>query len=155
VKDEAQAKDLSGRYDIMEVDFISLSKTDLNSEVPIVRFLSNLFSSDASTLEERKRVLEEEFNISMTLEICEEMESVCTLTESVLQEGVEIGREQGLEEGREQGIEIGTVTTLANNVISLMRNFGCDADTAMDYLGVEGPIREVVAEKVMSAMVAY
>ena len=159
VKDEAQAKGLSGRYDIMEVDFISLSKTDLNSEVPIVRFLSNLFSSDASTLEERKRVLEEEFNISMTLEICEEMESVCTLTESVLQEGVEIGREQGLEEGREQGleegIEIGTVTTLANNVISLMRNLGCDADTAMDYLAVEGPIREVVAEKVMSAMVAY
>ena len=154
---------MSGRYDIVEVDFISLSKTDLNSEVPIVRFLSNLFSSDASTLEERKRVLEEEFNISMTLEICEEMESVCTLTESVLQEGVEIGREQGLEEGREQGreqgleegIEIGTVTTLANNVISLMRNFGYDADTAMDYLAVEGPIREVVAEKVMSAMVAY
>jgi predicted transposase YdaD len=81
------------------------------------------------------------------------------LTESVLREGVEIGREQGLEEGREQGleegIEIGTVTTLANNVISLMRNLGCDADTVMDYLAVEGPTREVVAEKVMSAMVAY
>jgi flagellar biosynthesis/type III secretory pathway protein FliH len=103
----------------------------------------------------------------MALTIDEEVKIVCTLTEAVLQEGVEIGREQGLEEGREQGreqgleegreqgIEIGTVTTLANNVISLMRNFGCDADTAMDYLGVEGPIREVVAEKVMSAMVAY
>ena len=75
----------------------------------------------------------------MTLAIDEEMMSMATLTEAVLQEG----------------IEIGTVMTLANNVISLMRNFGCDADTAMDYLGVEGPIREVVAEKVMSAMVAY
>ena len=75
----------------------------------------------------------------MTLAIDEEMMSMATLTEAVLQEG----------------IEIGTVMTLANNVISLMRNFGCDADTAMDYLAVEGPIREVVAEKVMSAMVAY
>ena len=79
----------------------------------------------------------------MTLAIDEEVMSMATLTEAVLQEGIEIGR------------EIGTVTTLANNVISLMRNFGYDADTAMDYLGVEGPIREVVAEKVMSAMVAY
>ena len=74
----------------------------------------------------------------MALTIDEEMMSMATLTEAVLQEG----------------IEIGTVTTLANNVISLMRNFGCDADTAMDYLGVEGPIREVVAEKVMSALTA-
>jgi hypothetical protein len=36
-----------------------------------------------------------------------------------------------------------------------MRNFGCDADTAMDYLAVEGSTREVVAEKVMSALDAY
>ena len=79
----------------------------------------------------------------MTLAIDEEVMSMATMTEAVLQEGIEIGR------------EIGTVTTLANNVISLMRNFGYDADTSMDYLGVEGPIREVVAEKVMSAMVAY
>ena len=83
----------------------------------------------------------------MTLAIDEEMMSMATLTEAVLQEGIEIGREEG--------IEIGTVTTLANNVISLMHDLGCDADTAMDYLGVEGPIREVVAEKVMSALDAY
>ena len=79
----------------------------------------------------------------MTLAIDEELMSMATLTEAVLQEGIEIGR------------EVGTVTTLANNVISLMRNFGCDADTAMGLLAVEGPTREVVAEKVMSAMDAY
>ena len=82
----------------------------------------------------------------MTLAIDEEVKIIATLTETVLQEGVEIGREQGL--------EIGTVTTLANNVISLMRNFGCDADTAMGLLDVEGPTRKVVAEKVMSALTA-
>ena len=75
----------------------------------------------------------------MTLAIDEEVMSMATLTEAVLQEG----------------IEIGTVMTLANNVISLMRNFGYDADTAMDILDVEGHIREVVAEKVMSALDAY
>ena len=74
----------------------------------------------------------------MALTIDEEMMSMATLTEAVLQEG----------------IEIGTVMTLANNVISLMRNFGCDADTAMDILAVEGSTREVVAEKVMSALTA-
>ena len=83
----------------------------------------------------------------MTLAIDEEVMSMATLTEAVLQEGIEIGREEG--------IEIGTVTTLANNVISLMHDLGCDADTAMDILDVEGHIREVVAEKVMSALGAY
>jgi hypothetical protein len=33
-----------------------------------------------------------------------------------------------------------------------MHDLGCDADTTMDILDVEGHIREVVAEKVMSAL---
>ena len=86
----------------------------------------------------------------MALTIDEEVKIVCTLTEAVLQEGVEIGREQG----RVEGIEIGTVTTLVNNVKSLMRNLECGVDCAMDILAVEGPTREVVAEKVMLALTA-
>ena len=86
----------------------------------------------------------------MALTIDEEMKIMCTLTEAVLQEGVEIGREQG----RVEGIEIGTVTTLVNNVISLMHNLECGVDCAMDILAVEGPTREVVAEKVMLALTA-
>ena len=82
--------------------------------------------------------------------IDEGVKIVCTLTEAVLQEGVEIGREQG----RVEGIEIGTVTTLVNNVKSLMRNLECGVDCAMDILAVEGPTREVVAEKVMLALTA-
>ena len=79
---------------------------------------------------------------AMALTIDEEMMSMATLTEAVLQEGIEIGR------------EIGTVTTLANSVKSLMRNLECGVDCAMDILAVEGPTREVVAEKVMSALTA-
>ena len=86
----------------------------------------------------------------MALTIDEGVKIVCTLTEAVLQEGVEIGREQG----RVEGIEIGTVTTLVNNVKSLMRNLECGVDCAMDILAVEGPTREVVAEKVMLALTA-
>ena len=86
----------------------------------------------------------------MALMIDEGVKIVCTLTEAVLQEGVEIGREQG----RVEGIEIGTVTTLVNNVKSLMRNLECGVDCAMDILAVEGPTREVVAEKVMLALTA-
>ena len=86
----------------------------------------------------------------MALTIDERVKIVCTLTEAVLQEGVEIGREQG----RVEGIEIGTVTTLVNNVKSLMRNLECGVDCAMDILAVEGPTREVVAEKVMLALTA-
>jgi predicted transposase YdaD len=83
----------------------------------------------------------------MTLTIDEEMKIVCKLTEAVLQEGVEIGREQG----RVEGIEIGTVTTLVNNVKSLMRNLECGVDRAMDILSIEGPDREELARLVMES----
>ena len=83
----------------------------------------------------------------MALTIDEGVKIVCTLTEAVLQEGVEIGREQG----RVEGIEIGTVTTLVNNVKSLMRNLECGVDRAMDILSIEGPDREELARLVMES----
>ena len=87
----------------------------------------------------------------MAVTIDEEMMSMATLTEAVLQEGVEIGREQGRVEGIEEGIEIGTVTTLVNNVKSLMRNLECGVDRAMDILSIEGPDREELARLVMES----
>ena len=91
----------------------------------------------------------------MALTIDEEVKIVCTLTEAVLQEGVEIGRVQGRVQGRvegiEEGIEIGTVTTLVNNVKSLMRNLECGVDRAMDILSIEGPDREELARLVMES----
>jgi predicted transposase YdaD len=87
----------------------------------------------------------------MALMIDEGVKIVCTLTEAVLQEGVEIGREQGRVEGIEEGIEIGTVTTLVNNVKSLMRNLECGVDRAMDILSIEGPDREELARLVMES----
>ena len=83
----------------------------------------------------------------MALTIDEGVKIVCTLTEAVLQEGVEIGRVQG----RVEGIEIGTVTTLVNNVKSLMRNLECGVDRAMDILSIEGPDREELARLVMES----
>ena len=87
----------------------------------------------------------------MALTIDEEMKIMCTLTEAVLQEGVEIGRVQGRVEGIEEGIKIGTVTTLVNNVKSLMRNLECGIDRAMDILSIEGPDREELARLVMES----
>jgi predicted transposase YdaD len=87
----------------------------------------------------------------MTLTIDEEMKIMCTLTEAVLQEGVEIGRVEGIEEGIEEGIKIGTVTTLVNNVKTLIRNLECGIDRAMDILSIEGPDREELARLVMES----
>ena len=75
----------------------------------------------------------------MALAIDEEVMSMATLTEAVLQEGIEIGR------------EIGTVTTLANSVKSLMRNLECGVDRAMDILSIAGPDREELARLVMES----
>ena len=58
---------------------------------------------------------------------------MATLTEAVLQEG----------------IEIGAVKALVDSAKSMMRNLGCDADVAIDILSIEECRREELARLVM------
>lgn len=49
--------------------------------------------------EEKEHILEEEYGISMEMEIREELEAMCNLSEAIEERGVERGMRQGLERG--------------------------------------------------------
>ncbi|MBQ3683487.1 MAG: hypothetical protein II922_10525 [Succinimonas sp.] len=55
------------QHDLMEIIFIYVANNQLDSPTPVIKMLGNLFSRQ-KTVDERKKILENEFGISMTKE---------------------------------------------------------------------------------------
>lgn len=68
----------------------------------ILRLLNVLLSSEKK-LEEKKRILQEDFDIKMTKELESGVTDVCNLSKGVEEKGIAIGMERGLKAGMEAG----------------------------------------------------
>ncbi len=68
------------------------------------RLLAALFSLDV-TEEERNHIVMEEYHISESDNVEEELNIMCNLSQGVKERGIEEGREEGRKEGREEGRE--------------------------------------------------
>ena len=53
--------------------------------------------------EEKREVLETEYNIPMTVEMKKEADTMCTYGQSILEEGLEKGMKKGRQQGRLEG----------------------------------------------------
>ena len=69
---------------------ISLNDNDMDNQPAIIRFLSTLFSITKSPTE-KKRILQDDFNIPMTKDIEEEVNNMCNLSQGVYDYGVAQG----------------------------------------------------------------
>ena len=65
-----------------------------HSEDDAIRLLSNMFSP-TRTAEDKKKILSEEFHISVTEEINREVKRMCNLSAGILEKGIELGIEKG------------------------------------------------------------
>ncbi len=87
-----------------------------------------------------KKVLQNEFNIPMVVEINEEMDRMCNLSESLIDKGREEGLEEGLEKVLEEGMEKGMVKgerkATLNHLSKLMEKMKLDAGQAFEVLGI-------------------
>ena len=83
-----------------------------------------------------KKVLQNEFNIPMVVEINEEMDRMCNLSESLIDKGREEGLEKGLEEGLEKGMVKGERKATLNHLSKLMEKMKLDAGQAFEVLGI-------------------
>lgn len=63
-----------------------------------------LFSTTA-TPEEKKKRLNDEFDIAMTAEFESEVRDMCNLSKALVEQGIEQGIERGIEQGIGKGIE--------------------------------------------------
>lgn len=112
-------------YDLMDVVVLCLGGGENSGG--IFRLLGTLLSSNA-TVAEKRRVLQDEFDIPMTRTLETEVETMCNLSQVVLEEGMERGMEKGLIKGRAEGM----VTSIKN----LMDSMGWTIEQAMAALKI-------------------
>ena len=77
-----------------------------NISAPIFAFLGALFFR-RKTVEERQKVLQNEFGIPMTAKMDEEVKHMCNLSEGIFEEGVEVGEARGMAKGMAKGMAQG------------------------------------------------
>ena len=77
-------------YDLIRVIVMRLGAEGEHSEDDAIRLLSSMFSP-TRTAEDKKKILSEEFHISVTEEINREVRRMCNLSAGILEKGIEEG----------------------------------------------------------------
>lgn len=123
-------KERSGRmgrpingYGLQCTAFIMLGNEEKKEAKGVLRLLDVLFRSDKD-VEERKRILEEEFHIAMNEDMEMEVRQMCNLSKGVENRGIRKGIIQGREEEK------------LNSIRSLMKKLNLTLEQAMDVLDV-------------------
>lgn len=128
-------------YDLMTVVMICLGNSEDDKYDGILKLLDVLLSSEKNS-EEKKRILQEEFDIKMTKELEGEVLRMCNLSEGVERKGIEKGIEK--ERIRGIGILIQNLKSLAISeemiVEKLMSGYQLSAEAAKDFLGEQAEI---------------
>lgn len=111
-------------YDLLNVLLIGLGEEHDENYDGIIKLLSILLSSTTKPAE-KKRILEKEFEISMTKNMESEVNDMCNLSQGIEERGIAIGEKRGEERER--------VKSLKN----LMNSTGWDIQKAMEMLGMD------------------
>ena len=133
-----RVKEKVENYDKIKIIILSVNDEGMENRNTIIRLLSTLLSTTES-VENRKKILQNDFNISMTKEIEEEVAEMCNLGMAVELKGVEKGVAQGIK----QGVEIKLIEDIKN----LMDTLKLTAEQAMDALKVPKEDQEYYAKK--------
>ena len=131
-------------YDLLTVVMICLGHADDDNYTGVLKLLGVLLSSEKEA-EEKKKILQDDFNIAMTKTLESEVSAMCNLSKGVEERGIARGLAQGLERGLAQGLERGMETGTLNAIRNLMETLKLTAEQAMEALKVSG------AEKVKYA----
>ena len=152
-------KERSGRmdslikgYGLQRTAFIMLGNEEEKEAEGVLRLLDVLFRSEKS-LEERKHILEEEFDIAMNEDMEMEVRHMCNLSKGVedrgFRKGVVVGTENGIVKGREEGLKEGREEEKLNSIRSLMKKLNLTLEQAMDVLDVPKSEQEKYAQLLM------
>ncbi len=127
----------AANYDLLSVLMVCLG--DINDEKcqGILRLLSVLLTSDLAA-GEKKRILQNEFNIAMTRELESEVDSMGGFIDSLAERCAEKGRR----EGRREGLSEGKLSGILEAIRSLMASMSWEADKAMDALRIPDSERQ-------------
>ncbi len=143
IGDVAEKKE---HYDLLTAVMIGLGDETGEQYDGVLKLLDVLLSSEKAA-EEKKRVLRDEFDITITELIEGGLEEMCNLSKGVAEKGFRRGMERGLQQGLEQGIQQEREAGTLRSIQSLMETLQLTAEQAMDALKVEDTQRDMYAEK--------
>lgn len=120
-------------YDLLSVIMICLGGPDDKNYSGILKLLDTLFTNRTATAE-KKKILQEEFDIHMTQHLEREVSAMCNWSDGI--------EEKGIEKGIEKGMLKRGLTDLRN----LMETLGLTLEAAMAALKIPESERAVYAE---------
>lgn len=106
--------------DLLQAVIVNLGDPESDMDNQILRLMNVLLSSE-KTAEEKKKVMQDEFHIAMTVNLESEVSELCNLSLGIYNEGLEAGMEKGMEEGMEKGMEKGIIIS-----VKILRKRGVD-----------------------------
>ena len=128
-------------YDLMTVIQICLGegseKESAGAGGKLPRLLELLLVSDRPA-EEKKAILQEEYQIPMTQSIEGEVEKMCNLSQGIENRGIRKGRQEGIREGRREGRREEREELLKN----LMKTTGWSLKKSMEALKISSEEEE-------------
>lgn len=124
------------RYDLQSVIVIGLSEklTEETMENKIHRLLGAILS-DKLSVEEKKQILENEYQITMTPNMTRRVQDMCNLSDGIEQRGIEKGIEKGIRKGR---------TMVEISIVRNMMRKNLDINTIADLSGKDVGIIEAL-----------
>ena len=100
----------TGKYDKMEYNMETVAVLGLGDHKSprkdILKLLSVLLTPTMDP-DEKRKILEQDYQIPMTVEMKKEADTMCTYGQSILEEGLQKGRLEGKQEGRLEGRQEG------------------------------------------------
>ena len=118
-----KVKEKEDYYDLMQAVMICLGESGEAAENELLRLLDVLLTSDKDA-DEKKEILENEFQIPMTERLETEVEFMCNLSDGVEQRGIE----KGIQKGIQQNMYTVVFNMLKENepIEKICRYAGCD-----------------------------
>lgn len=110
-------------YDLMAAIMICLGNSEDDRYAGILRLLDVLLSSEKEA-EEKKKILQEDFNIRMTKALESEVSVMCNLSKGIEESGIKKGVKEGIKEG------------ILSSIRNLMESMEWSAEQAMEALRV-------------------
>ncbi|WP_349687359.1 hypothetical protein [Acidaminococcus sp. DS4831] len=106
-------------YDMVSMMLICLGQPDRKQE-DIIHLLSVLLSTEMDP-DVKKEILEREYDISMTIEMKKEAETMCGIGHAIARKNLEKGMEKGRLEGKQEGRQEGRMEEREANIIAMLK----------------------------------
>lgn len=138
-----EAVELVRNYDLLSIIMLCLGGPDGKNYDGVLRMLDVLLGSETSEMEKRK-ILQDDYNIQMTLAMGREVTVMCNLSKGVeekgmakgLAKGMMEGMAKGMTEGMAKGMTEGMTNGILASIKNLVKNMGISVEQAMTVLEI-------------------